>query len=117
MSPSSSSPEQRYSSLVKTLVRTQGVTGPSGKDADGKKKFGADALKFGGKIFAMLSHERFVVRLPRARVDELVASGDGERCDPGHGRVMREWFALDSSSKKRWLPLAKEAMMFVGSLS
>jgi hypothetical protein len=114
MSPSSAGPEQRYASLVKTFLRMPKVTGPSGK-ADEKKKFGWDALKIDGKIFAMLSEDRLVVKLPRTRVDELVASGDGERFDPGHGRLMKEWLSLDPSSKKEWLPLAKEAMMFVGA--
>jgi hypothetical protein len=116
MPTSSQTVDGRFASLVKTLGRTPGVVGPSGQ-SDAKKKFGSDALKIGGKIFAMLSHDRFVVRLPRARVDELVATGEGERCDPGHGRVMREWLALDPSSGLKWLPLAKEAMIFVRSLA
>jgi hypothetical protein len=116
MPTSSQTTDVRFASLVKTLGRTTGVTGPS-KAGDSKKKFGSDALKIGGKIFAMLSHDRLVVKLPRARVDELVAAGDGERFDPGHGRVMKEWLSLDPSSELEWLPLAKEAMKFVRSKS
>jgi hypothetical protein len=52
----------------------------------GKKGFGSSALPVNTKIFAMLSFERkFVVKLPKKRVNELVASGSGERFDPGHG--------------------------------
>jgi hypothetical protein len=54
-----------------------------------------------------------VVKLPRARVSELVSAGRGVHFDPGHGRLMREWIALDGS-EKRWLDLAREARAFVG---
>jgi hypothetical protein len=73
-------------------------------------------LKVGGKIFAMLSSKgEFVVKLPKARVDALIASGDGERFDPGHGRLMKEWLAVEPTSEAEWLPLAREAMAFVAA--
>src|SRR5579864_5479466 len=60
-----------------------------------RKGFGSGALKVNGKIFAMMdSRERFVVKLPQARVDELVTSGKGERWEPGPGRLMKEWVAV-----------------------
>jgi hypothetical protein len=63
------------------------------------------------------SRGQFVVKLPRRRVDELVAAGDGDRFDPGHGRLMREWLALGPGSSLDWVGLASEAMEFVGSRS
>ncbi|HET8906911.1 MAG TPA: hypothetical protein VFN11_08105, partial [Ktedonobacterales bacterium] len=78
--------------------------------------FGADALKARGKIFAMLAGERLVVKLPRQRVDALVASGEGERFDPRRdGRLMKEWLALAPTSEIDWLTLAREAKEFVAS--
>ncbi|HEX8905131.1 MAG TPA: hypothetical protein VF771_09840 [Longimicrobiaceae bacterium] len=77
------------------------------------KMMASPGLKVNGKIFAMLSRGRFVAKLPRARVDALVASGAGERFDPGHGRVMKEWVTLTSGDED-WLALAKEAYRFVG---
>ena len=68
----------------------------------------AFGLKVHGKIFAMLPRGRFVVKLPRARVDDLVARGMGTRFDPGHGRLMKEWLELDGH-EERWLGLAREA--------
>ena len=69
-----------------------------------------------GKIFAMLWRGRLVVKLPRARVDALVAAGEGERFDPRRdGRVMREWLVLETASQVEWLALAREALTFVGS--
>jgi len=50
-------------------------------------------------------------------VDELIASGDGDRFDPGHGRLMREWLELRPGSSLDWVSLATEAMEFVGSRS
>jgi hypothetical protein len=35
--------------------------------------FGKDALNIDGRIFAMLVRSRFVLKLPRQRVDELVS--------------------------------------------
>jgi hypothetical protein len=57
-----------------------------------------------------------VVKVPRARVDALIASGDGERFDPRHdGRLMKEWVVIDPASQEEWLSLAQEALRFVAS--
>jgi len=102
-------PEERYATLVETFLGHADVT----LGSPGKKGFGSSALQISGKIFAMLVGGRLVVKLPRQRVDTLVASGDGERLDPGHGRLMKEWFSLAPMSEAEWLPLAMEAMEFV----
>ena len=66
------------------------------------------ALKVNGKIFAMMSSKgKFVLKLSKKRVDELVSSGKGERFDPGHGRVMKEWVVV-GDEKADWVELAKE---------
>jgi hypothetical protein len=81
-----------------------------GKD----RGFGADALKVGGKIFAMMVKGELVVKLPKERVDELIADGAGTRFDPGHGRLMKEWVSVPPSKEKHWIRLAEEARTFVG---
>jgi hypothetical protein len=79
----------------------------------GGKGFGSSGLKVDGKLFAMLSSKGlFVAKLPRKRVDELVRLGKGERFDPGHGRLMREWVAVDGAPRT-WVALAREAHRFV----
>jgi hypothetical protein len=79
----------------------------------GTKGFGAGALKVDGKIFAMISSKgEFVVKLPRARVEEMATAGEGKRFDPGHGRIMKEWLVLRSGSPD-WVEVAKEACEFV----
>ena len=108
MSQPATTPEERYQSLVEEFLGDHEVE-QSGRG------FGSDALKVRGKIFAMLSSEgRLVVKLPRQRVDALVAAGDGERFDPRRdGRLMKEWLALAPTSSLEWLPLAREARDFV----
>ena len=112
MAHASVTPEERYDVLVETLLSDPDVTLGSA----GKKGFGSAALQINGKIFAMLSNGRLVVKLPRQRVDALVAAGDGERFDPRHdGRLMKEWLTVAPTSEEGWLPLAREAMEFVAS--
>lgn len=77
------------------------------------KMFGSDGLKVGGKFFASLSKGRFVVKLPKARVDELVDQGKGERFDPGSGRAMKEWVVLEPKTRKQCEGFLQEAHVFV----
>ncbi|MFJ3791115.1 hypothetical protein [Kitasatospora sp. NPDC090091] len=100
---------ERFAELVEELEPLAGVTGPGA----GGRRFGSDALKADNRIFAMLSAGRLVVKLPRARVDELVAAGEGEHYDAGRGRPMKEWLALDPASALAWEQLAREAYAFV----
>src|SRR5262247_932822 len=69
-------------------------------------------LKVNAKIFAMMSKGKFVVKLPKDRVTRLVQSGQGERFDPGHGRLMNERIAI-SHRGVPWIDLAREAYHFV----
>lgn len=102
----------RYADLVETLARSEAdVVHPKAGSAT-SRGFGADALKVEGRIFAMLTRERLVVKLPRRRVDELVAAGRGERFDPGHGRLMKEWLHLYEGDATDWETLGREALAF-----
>lgn len=79
----------------------------------GGKGFGSGSLKVRDKIFAMISSKgEFVVKLPNKRVNELVEGGKGERFDPGHGRLMKEWVVI-GPGKSDWIELAREARDFV----
>jgi len=81
----------------------------------GGRGFGADALRIDGSIFAMESHGRLIVKLPRARVAELIAQGAGEPFDAGKGRPLKEWLAVTATGDESWRELAEEALAFVGS--
>ena len=114
MSSISNTPEERFAMVVGELLHYSDVTPPS--DGPQKKGFGSSELKVHNKIFAMLVRGKLVVKLPRSRVDALVATGDGERFDPRHdGRLMKEWIVLETTSDDQWLILAKEAMEFVAA--
>jgi hypothetical protein len=78
----------------------------------GKLFSSSSVLTVNGKVFAMLVKGRFVAKLPRGRVDELVSGGRGEYFDPGHGRLMKEWVTVEAG-KPAWVALAKEAYSFV----
>ena len=99
---------------IAAVLRKEGGVDPMPL-AGGRRAFGAGALKVDGKIFAMPAQGTLVVKLPAARVATLVAQGRGERFDPGHGRLMKEWIALDGGEDE-WLELAREAFAFVGGL-
>lgn len=95
----------RFAAVVRAFARKRHVT--TGR------MFGSAGLKTDGKTFAMLVKGRLVVKLPRERVEELVGVGSGKPFDPGHGRLMREWVAVDPGSTEDWLELAREAEAFV----
>jgi hypothetical protein len=101
-------PEQEWQSIATSQLAQPAVTSGTG--------FGrSEGLRVAGKIFAMLVHGDLVVKLPRQRVDELVASGLAERFDPGHGRRMKEWITVGPSASKRWSSLVTEARRFVAT--
>lgn len=71
-------------------------------------------LRVGKKIFAMLVRGDLVVKLPRERVDALVAAGRGHAFDPRRdGRLMKEWLVFQGDDPS-WVELAREAYAFVG---
>jgi hypothetical protein len=100
-------PEQRYEDLVDEFAGVDGVMPPQGGSG-----FGRSALRYRRRIFAMFVRGRLVLKLPRQRVDALVADGDGQRFDANKGTPMKEWFSLDPESELAWLPLAREALDF-----
>ncbi len=102
--------ETRYAELVRKLIAKPEVS----HITEGKGFGSSGQLKVRGRIFAMLVRGELVLKLPRDRVDELIGTGEGTHFDAGKGRPMREWFVLSPTSSKRWLPLAEEALRFVG---
>lgn len=113
MSQHTITPEERFADLVDDLASNPAVTPPEAGPGV-RRRFGASALKTHGKVFAMLSGGRLVLKLPAARVTGLLAAGAGERFDPRRdGRQMKEWIAIAPEYAGDWLPLAQEALAFV----
>ncbi|HVU81188.1 MAG TPA: hypothetical protein VHD89_04190 [Rhodanobacteraceae bacterium] len=76
-------------------------------------KFGSNALRVNGKIYAALTRKRhLLLKLPPARVAELLASGRATPMESG-GRVMRGWITLAPAAAESWIPLSNEARQFV----
>jgi hypothetical protein len=102
-------PETRYAALVARFSAVNGVTSIS----EGRGFGSSGQLKVNGRIFAMLVRGELVLKLPRGRVEELVAQRQGAHFDAGKGRPMKEWFVLSSASSRAWASLAQEAHDFV----
>ena len=99
-------PLERFERLARQFAATVDVTPGTG--------FGLNpGLRVDSHIFAMLVRDRLVVKLPKDRVDELVASGSAVHFDTGKGRPMREWAMVDPASDVEWDRVAIEAHAFV----
>jgi TfoX/Sxy family transcriptional regulator of competence genes len=99
--------DPRFAPVIAAFARDRNVT--TGK------MMASVGLKVNGKIFAMMARGKFVAKLPKDRVDELVQSGAGNYFDPRRdGRLMKEWIDL-RGSEPSWVDLATEAHRFVKS--
>lgn len=105
--------DERFVALVERFAGRPGVEVPN----ESPRRFGSDALKVNGSIFAMFVSDHLVVKLPRHRVDALVASGIGSPLEASKGRPMKEWLRVTTAPEEAWLPLAQEAFEFVGGRS
>lgn len=106
--------EEGFAAIVDALGHRPGVTAPD-TTRGSVRKFGSSALRVRGRIFAMVSRGRLVLKLPADRVSALIDSGDGETYDAGKGRPLKEWVSLAPGRQDKWLGLATEALKFVGS--
>ena len=97
-----------FAEIAKSFAGDDKITFGEGKG------FGANALKVQGKIFAMISSKNvLVLKLPKARVNQMVQDGLGDYFDPGHGRKMKEWLEYRGASET-WFDIVHEARNFVG---
>jgi hypothetical protein len=101
----------RWEALVAAVLSEPGAT--YGNEGGPQRAFGSTSLKTDGRIFAMLVKDRLVVKLPAVRVSELAERGAGERFDPGHGRVQKEWLSVFTDDPAEWRALAAESQAFV----
>ena len=104
--------EERFAALVQELAAQPDVEAPG---ESSRRRFGSDALKVNGSIFAMVTGGRLVVKLPRDRVDALIGDGTGAPFDNGKGRPMKEWLTVVDEDDQTWVALSREALDFVRS--
>ena len=76
---------------------------------------GFPCMRSDGEFFASLDRSslHLVVKLPAARVAELIASGEGLVFAPSN-RPFREWVAIPRPEEAIWAGLLDEARAFVG---
>lgn len=75
---------------------------------------GGRCARVRGEFLALVDFENsgLVVKLPRARVAQLIAEGQGRPFAPA-GRVFSEWVAIPTLDRRRWRSLLKEGVAFV----
>lgn len=75
---------------------------------------GGPCVRAKGEFVGMPHHkgDGIVVKLPRDRVDELIAGGEGQSFAPA-GKVFREWVLIESHDEDRWRELVQESIGFV----
>lgn len=75
---------------------------------------GGRCARVGGEFLALVDFKGsgLVVKLPRARVTELIAEGVGLPFAPA-GRMFREWVAIPKRDRRRWRNLLREGIAFV----
>ena len=76
---------------------------------------GFPCVRRAGQFFGSFDHRTgaLVVKLPRDRVAELVASGEGDPFAPA-GRTFREWVSIPEPDPGRWRAVLAEALAFAG---
>lgn len=75
---------------------------------------GFPCLRVSGAFFASCDPRSgdLVVKLPRERVEQLIADGGGQPFAPA-GRTFREWVVITDRDAARWADLIEEARVFV----
>jgi hypothetical protein len=78
---------------------------------------GLPCLRFEGRFFASLDSKThaLVIKLPAARVADLISRGSGEPFAPA-GRAFREWVAVPAPDRRSWLALLTEAKSHAAKL-
>lgn len=68
-------------------------------------------LRVGTEFLALADYKGagLVVKLPRKRVEELVASGVGQPFAPA-GRVFKEWVSVPKPDRRQWRSLLQEGV-------
>lgn len=73
-------------------------------------------LRVRDEFLALVDYKRsgLVVKLPEARVRELIASGVGREFAPA-GKVFRQWLSVPERSKRVWRALLREGISTAAS--
>ncbi len=103
MRHTSITPEERYTTLVKALLRNPEAT------------YSRNSLWVGRKMFAFSSKGKLIVKLPQQRVYALVTSEKVRTLRPRQRPTPERMASLEPTQERHWLQLAREAMKFAAS--
>jgi hypothetical protein len=100
---------ERFARLAEVMAPADGAISAH------RKGFGTRSMFVGKKMFGVLDGSgALVVKLPPARVQELIASGVGAPWHPGTGTPLKEYVAIGFDRQAKWLALAREARAYMG---
>lgn len=85
-------------------------------DVDEGSLMGFPCVRASGQFFCTCDHRtgHLIVKLPKKRVDALVAEGVEQAFAPA-GRVFKEWVLVERRNAERWTSLMNEARDFVAT--
>ena len=72
-------------------------------------------LKTAGAFYGFATADDLIVKLPSARVAELIDSGRGLACSPRPGRPMKQWVRIPAPDEESCLSYLLEARTFVAA--
>lgn len=98
----------QFKSETEPLLARPGVTRST--------MMGFPCVRVDGKFFASFDHKtgHLLVKVPAARVDQLVEQGDGVSFSPA-GKRFREWVGIPLEDHARWPAMLEEALAFVAA--
>lgn len=80
------------------------------------KMLHSPGIKVGGKAYGFAPPGELIVKLPEARVQALIAGGEGQPCAPGGRSPMREWIRLQPADDAACEAYLREARAFVAAV-
>ncbi len=99
--------------LAEWFARAVGVLLAEHPEDESGRMLSSPGLRTGGHYYAFCPADGVVLKLPAARVAELVASAEGAPCSPRPGRPMREWVRVDPVDEQTLTAYLREARSFV----
>jgi len=75
---------------------------------------GGRCVRVAGEFLGLVDFKGsgLVVKLPKARVAELIEQGHGQPFAPA-GKVFKEWVSIPTRDRRRWRSLLREGIAFV----
>jgi hypothetical protein len=104
----------RSVTALKRVYHSLSISGRHGIASDEVPKSSATSCGLAGEFLGLVGYKEsgMVIKLPRARVEELINERIGLPFAPA-GKVFREWVAIPKPDGRRWTKLLLESVAFV----